>query len=277
MLKKKSLGQHFLRDQRILEKIVAAANLELDDSVLEIGPGEGTLTALLLKQAGKVIAVEKDSRLIPLLQEKFVSEIASGKLILVPADILTFKVGPFFQKGSTFQSYKVVANLPYYITGAFLKKFLGEKIQPTAMTLLVQKEVAERIVAKNGRENILSISVKCYGTPRIVGTVKAGSFSPSPKVDSAIFTIENISKKIFAEGKVQPFRGERLNLSEISEANFFALLKRGFAHPRKLLSSNLNMAPETLAEYGIAPTARAENLRVEQWGNLIFDLNRSRE
>lgn len=270
MLHKKSLGQHFLRSRSALTQIAESANLTQTDTVLEVGPGEGALTELLLERAEKVIAIEKDDRLIPFLQQKFSAEIVSGKFILIHADILNLDTKRYTLNAKRF---KIVANLPYYITGQFLRKFLQSDSQPSSMTLLLQKEVAKRIVASDKRESILSISVKCYGTPRYIATVKAGAFSPRPKVDSAIIVIENISKDFF---KVQPFGSERLgserfnlsdNLSEnnLSEKDFFALLKKGFAHPRKLLASNLGVAPNALASCGIATNARPENLLLEQW------------
>lgn len=263
MLHKKSLGQHFLRNPRILEKIADAAVISPADTVLEVGPGEGTLTELLLARAGKVIAVEKDDRLIPVLQQKFAVEIASEKLELIHADILTLP-STLYLLPST--GYKVVANLPYYITGAFLRKFLQETERPpSSMTLLLQKEVAKRIAAADGRESILSLSVKAYGTPRYVGTVPAGAFSPPPKVDSAIIAIEGISRDFFTSLEVQPQKtSPRLNLRE-KEAKFFELLKKGFAHPRKLLSSNLSVSAEKLRKCGVAAKARPENLSVEDW------------
>ncbi len=255
MQKKKSLGQHFLRNHAILAKIVAAADLGSDDTVLEVGPGEGDLTALLLEKARKVVAVEKDDRLIPFLQEKFAAEITAGKLELVHADILSSNPSAY---GLMPSAYAIVANLPYYITGQFLRRFLETEAQPASMTLLLQKEVARRIVAADLKESVLSVSIKAYGTPRIIGIVKAGSFSPPPKVDSAIIQIADISKKFFAN---------------ISEERFFALLKRGFAHPRKLLSSNLGIAPETLQRTGISEKARAEDLSLAQW-KIIAGLSR---
>ncbi len=272
MQKKKSLGQHFLRSESALRKIVEAGHLSPTDIVLEVGPGEGVLTELLLKQAGKVIAVEKDDRLIPVLEQKFASEIASGKLELIHADILDFNLSSYKLVA---KSYKLIANIPYYITGALIRKFLESDTEPSAMVLLVQKEVAKRIVARNGkaesnpedsvarpakgrsRESILSISVKAYGTPHYIDTVKAGAFSPPPKVDSAIIAIENISKKFFADG---------------DEKRFFELLKKGFAHPRKLLSSNLGISADILRACGIAEKARAENLSVEKWKRVCASL-----
>ena len=250
MFHKKSLGQHFLRSESALRKIVEAGHLSSTDTVLEIGPGEGVLTELLLKQAGKVIAIEKDDRLIPLLQQKFKSEIAEGALELIHADILNYELG-IMNYGN---SYKVVANIPYYITGAIIRKFLESDRQPAAMVLLIQKEVAKRIVAKDGKESLLSISVKAYGTPSYIETVKAGAFSPPPKVDSAIIAIENISKKFF---------------TGIHEEQFFTFLKKGFAHPRKLLSSNLGVAPSKLSSCAVAEKARAENLSLEHWRCLV--------
>lgn len=248
MLRKKSLGQHFLRSKGALHKIVEAAKLTPEDTVLEVGPGEGVLTELLLQQAGKVVAVEKDDRLIPVLQQKFASEIAAGRLELIHADILELDTRRFTLNAKRF---KLVANLPYYITGQFLRKFLeGTEHPPEMMVLLLQKEVAKRIVAKDKKESILSVSVKTYGTPRYVDTVKAGSFSPPPNVDSAIIAIEGISKRFFAD---------------LPEKQFFEVLKRGFAHPRKLLASNLGMPAKALIACGVDARARAEDISLREW------------
>ncbi len=267
MFAKKSLGQHFLRSRAALEKIAAAPALTPTDVVLEVGPGEGALTVLLLERAGKVVAVEKDARLIPILQEKFAREIAAGKLGLVHADILEIKTPQMFRKtapdvdglqtsGAVFPAaaYKIVANLPYYITGQFLRKFLQTETQPSMMVLLLQREVAKRITATDKKESILSLSVKCYGAPRYITTVKAGSFSPPPKVDSAILAIEDISKDFFTGGGVV-----------FSEETFFTIIKKGFAHPRKLLSNNLDISASVLEQCGIHARARAENVSLEQW------------
>ena len=265
---KKSLGQHFLRSKSALAKIVEAARLSPCDTVLEVGPGEGALTELLLLRAGRVIAVEKDDRLIPILRQKFATEIASGKLGLIHADILNYELG-IRNYGNR---YKLVANIPYYITGAFIRKFLESDTQPSAMALLLQKEVAKRIVARDGKESILSISVKAYGTPIYIDTVKAGAFSPPPKVDSAIIAIENISKSIFSDGLAQPPTVTRFNLVKEREKRFFELLKKGFAHPRKLLASNLGVDSEKLIQCGIAEKSRDENLTLQQWRSLVAAL-----
>ncbi|MDP2593114.1 MAG: 16S rRNA (adenine(1518)-N(6)/adenine(1519)-N(6))-dimethyltransferase RsmA [bacterium] len=256
---RKSLGQHFLKDRNILKKISDNANLSENDTVLEVGPGEGTLTELLLEKAGRVIAVEKDARLIPVLKQKFAKDISIGKLKLIHADILSPDTS-FLRYTLHASRYKIVANLPYYITGQFLRKFLSTEKQPEMMVVLLQKEVAKRIVGRGAsyaksfsepkKESLLSISVKAYGNPIYVDTVKAGSFSPPPKVDSAILKIENISKK---------------NFEKISEEKFFDVLKRGFSHPRKILSSNLKVSPEELDKLGVDSKCRAEDLSLENW------------
>ena len=286
---KKSLGQHFLRSKGALVKIVGAAKLSSSDTVLEVGPGEGVLTELLIQSAGKVIAVEKDDRLIPILQEKFATEIASGRLELLHADILDIDTKRFTLNATRF---KLVANIPYYITGALIRKFLEAEAQPGMMVLLLQKEVARRIVAQDGKESILSISVKAYGTPKYIDTVKAGSFVPPPNVDSAIISIEGITKVFFkniasyssfVKGGAESFAlkdsvedlkslppedgGTPFKKGRIREAEerFFEMLKKGFSHPRKLLSSNLALPAETLEACGIDRNARAETLSLDNW------------
>ena len=263
MKEKKSLGQNFLTSQSVIDKIIKIANLDLKDIVLEIGPGKGILTQTLLGTeigvVGKVISVEKDITLIPFLQEKFSEEIRMGKLILVYDDILDFD----FQKyGLESGNYKIVANIPYYITGRFLRKILSSEIQPSKMVLLIQKEVAERI-AKDKKESLLSISVKAYGKPKYIQTVKAGNFNPAPKVDSAIFEISNISKKIFYQ---------------TNEKKFFEIIKVGFSHKRKFLIGNLGIFAKkeklqsAFRQAGISDTARAEDVALEQWKTLAQNL-----
>lgn len=257
MRAKKSLGQHFLHSQGALEKIVNAADLSPSDVVLEIGPGKGVLTERLLEKAGKVIAVEKDDGLYELLQEKFKDEIKANKLVLIHDDILEFDLESLNQK------YKLVANIPYNITGAILEKFLSDSNQPVRVVLLVQREVAQRIVARDNKESILSISVKAYGTPKYVATVKAGSFVPVPKVDSAILLVEDISKAFF-----DPF----------SETDFFNLLRLGFASKRKKLSSNLakqflaEKVGEVFTKLEFDTNLRAEDLKVTDWRILAINL-----
>src|SRR3989344_2448242 len=160
MKPKKSLGQHFLKSRDALRKIIQAGEISQDDVILEIGPGKGVLTEELLKNSSRIIAVEKDRELFVFLSEKFQKEVKEKKLILINEDILNSKI-----ENLKLKIYKLISNIPYNITGAILKKFLTEKYQPKRMVLLVQKEVAERIVARDKKESILSISVKAYGEP----------------------------------------------------------------------------------------------------------------
>ena len=254
---KKSLGQNFLTNTGIVASIVDAASIIPLETVLEIGPGKGILTQELLKRGAKVIAVEKDDELIPFLEEKFKKEIDEKQLILIPDDILNLESA----KNTAFnlKDYKLVANIPYYITGLIIRKFLTTKNQPKQMVLLVQKEVAERIIAENGKQSLLSVSVKVYGTPKYIKTVKAGSFTPAPKVDSAILLIDNISKNFF---------------NNITEERFFEVLHAGFAHKRKQLFGNLravfdeNILREKMKMAEIPENTRAEDLSLENWRKL---------
>ncbi|HNW71379.1 MAG TPA: 16S rRNA (adenine(1518)-N(6)/adenine(1519)-N(6))-dimethyltransferase RsmA [Candidatus Paceibacterota bacterium] len=259
---KKSLGQNFLKSETILKKVVETGEISENDIVLEIGPGKGTLTKKLLEKAKIVIAIEKDRELFSFLQEKFKSEISEKKLILIEDDILKFEADKIFsdssQKFCNPLNYKIIANIPYNITGAILKKFLENKNQPSMMVLMVQHEVARRIVANDGKESILSISVKAYGTPKLITKVPARYFSPAPKVDSAIILIKNISKNFFTKNK-------------IGEERFWELVRTGFAHKRKKLSSNLKKNSKIdLEKLG---NKRAENLSLEDWKNLINSKN----
>jgi len=246
---KKSLGQNFLKSIPALKKIAEAGEISKHDIILEIGPGKGALTEELLKKADQVIAVEKDYELFLFLQNKFDKEIKNKKLILIRDNILEFKVE---------QNYKIIANIPYNITGAILKKFLTDEKQPEMMTLLVQKEVADRIMVKDGKESLLSISVKAYGTPKKIMRVEKRYFSPAPKVDSAIITIKNISKKLFSE-------------NHINEENFWKLVRIGFAHKRKKLSSNLKNYTGN-SYISALENKRAEELTLTDWINLAKTL-----
>lgn len=244
---KKNLGQHFLKSKKALSTIVRAAHLSAKDTVLEIGPGKGVLTAELLKNAGKVIAIEKDIALTEYLKERFAEEIASGKLELIHDDIRNFEPTTYNLPTS---NYKLVANIPYYITGQILRQFLTVKHKPECMVLLVQKEIAERIIARDGKESLLSISVRAFGTPTYVEKVPARYFSPPPDVDSAILSIANISS---------PFASPR------AEQHFFNIARKGFAHKRKLLKSNIGCSAAVLKQCNIKESARAEEISIDQW------------
>jgi 16S rRNA (adenine1518-N6/adenine1519-N6)-dimethyltransferase len=262
MYAKKSLGQHFLKSDKALKAIVNAGEVGASDIVLEIGPGKGDLTWRLITLAGKVIAIEKDDNLFEFLKEHFAKEISANRLDLIHGDILEFN--PELLKFYSDFNYKLIANIPYNITGAIFRKFLSNDTQPEKMVLLVQKEVAERIVARDNKESILSISVKVYGKPKYVETVKAGSFAPAPRVDSAILLIEDISKDFF---------------KDISEKEFFTILRAGFVSKRKKLSSNLSViypkerVEETFKALNIDTNTRAEDVDVKRWGEIAKALS----
>ena len=245
---KKSLGQNFLKSEKIAEEIVSAGEVGSDDIVLEVGPGKGILTEKLLEKAKKVIAVEKDEELAEFLKDKFKN---NPKLEIIRGDILKFS--PMSRRDLDIGRYKIIANIPYYITSHLLRTFLESDYQPSLMVLMVQKEVAERIVGK--RESLLSISVKTYGRPEIIRKVPAGYFSPAPKVDSAVIKISGISKKFF---------------QDISEKKFFETVKKGFSQKRKMLINNLKAKKDDFTACNIGEKARAENLSIEQWKCLTF-------
>ncbi len=256
---KKSLGQNFLHDTNIIADIVTASGTRKGDVVLEVGPGEGILTKGLLETGASIVSVEKDDRLISVLEEKFAKEIKLKQFTLIHADILDVDVKKIIKK-----PFKLVANIPYYITGQIIRMFLESKNQPESMTLLVQKEVAERIVAKDKKESLLSLSVKVSGEPKYVRTVSKGAFTPQPTVDSAVLHIENISKK---------------RLAGVNEKVFFAILHAGFAHKRKQLLPNLSSlyTKENLIEAfdacDINIKSRAEDIAVEKWLKLCAKMS----
>jgi 16S rRNA (adenine1518-N6/adenine1519-N6)-dimethyltransferase len=251
---KKSLGQNFLKSNSVIRQIVAAGEVSKEDIILEIGPGKGALTEKLLENTGLVIAIEKDRDLIVLLQEKFSKEISLKKLILLEKDCLEFNPKDYNLETKT---YKLIANIPYNITGAILKKFLTEENQPNMMVLMVQHEVAKRIMARDKKESILSISIKAYGEPKIITKVPSRYFSPEPAVDSAVISIKNISRKIFEENKIE-------------ENKFWEIIHAGFAHKRKILISNLKKALKFSPEIQkkcekMLGNKRAEELTLEDW------------
>lgn len=262
MKAKKSLGQNFLKSIPALNAIVLAGEIKKDDIILEIGPGKGALTEKLLEKSGKVIAIEKDRDLLELLKEKFKEEIKNGKFVLINEDVLNYEIKE--------KNYKIIANIPYNITGAILKKFLTAENQPERMVLMVQNEVARRIVARDGDESILSISVKAYGKPKIVMKVSARYFSPAPKVDSAIIAINNISRETF-NSPPRPSGTPPYKEGEDFESKFWELVKNGFAHKRKVLVSNLKdlykkeKILEIFEKLNISEKTRAEDLTLENW------------
>ena len=260
----KRMGQNFLIDESVLEKIISAAELSENDSVLEIGPGLGILTFALAKKAKKVIAVEKDKDLARILNNEL--RIKNIKNVeIVHSDILKVHNSLF----QIHDSYKLVANLPYYITSPIIRMFLenppaGKK--PELMVLMIQKEVAERICAKLGQMSILSIAVQFYARPEIISIVPKTSFYPQPKVDSAIIKI--LPKKI---------------LPKIDTEKFFNLTRAGFSAKRKFLISNLSRKLQIAnGELQIAfrraeidLKSRAENLNVEDWIKIYENIEKN--
>jgi 16S rRNA (adenine1518-N6/adenine1519-N6)-dimethyltransferase len=262
---KKSLGQHFLHAPNVVGAMIHAARIEPGMIVLEIGPGKGILTRGLIKAGAKVIAIEKDERAIEYMKENFAADIADGKLKLVQDDILdTNPTDIGLGKGN----YVIAANIPYYITGEILRRFLTAEDYPTRMVLLIQKEVAKRIIAADKKESILSISCKAYGEPKYIDTVPKRFFRPMPKVDSAIILIDKIGKEFFRE------RSDAAGNQTLDEKDFFEIVRAGFAHKRKVLRGNLTkiipaQALEKLWKEKNWPTdARAETLTLGQWKEL---------
>ena len=255
----KRMGQNFLIDNSVLEKIIAAAEISRNDTILEIGPGLGTLTLALAKKAKKIIAVEKDKNLVRILNDELgIKNIENVEVVNEDAlRIFNFQFS-IFNKFSI-PNYKVVANLPYYITSPVIRKFLEAENQPELMILMVQKEVAERICAKPGKMSILAIAVQFYAEPEIISIVSKTSFYPQPKVDSAII-------------KISPQK----NLPEINTEKFFKMIRAGFSAKRKFLVNNLKKEfgvrgskfEDVFNKIKIDVKSRAENLSVEDWINI---------
>ncbi len=262
----KRLGQNFLIDKKVIEKVIKAANLQPKDVVLEIGPGIGTLTQELAQKSKKVIAVEKDKKMIEILKETLKGY---KNVKIIYGDILKFNNYSLFTT-----NYKLIASLPYYIVSPTIRIFLESPRRPKEMVLIVQKEVAQRICSKPPKMNLLAISVQFYSKPKILSYVSKNSFWPSPKVDGAIL-------------KITP----RINVNnkQISTDLFFKIVRAGFSQPRKQLANN--MAKELalnqlnglklnkeqiifwLLKNNIQPSQRAETLTVKDWINLTKTMN----
>jgi 16S rRNA (adenine1518-N6/adenine1519-N6)-dimethyltransferase len=263
------LGQNFLTNESIAKKIVDSADLSKTDNVLEIGPGKGVLTKYLAEKAGEILAVEIDKNLAILLKTKLILSNKSCRnkcdneknyknIEVIEGDILKINL-PRLIGENNFEDYKVVANLPYYITSKIIRLFLETKYPPSVMILMVQKEVGERIIARGGKESILSISVKFYADPEILCEVPRENFVPVPEVDSVVIRLK---------------RKEKIPEADIK--NFFSLVRGGFSAKRKMLANNLSAGLsvskeavlETLKKAGLKPTVRAEKLSVEDWVKL---------
>ncbi len=261
---KKSLGQNFLVDEHALSHIVQAAEIAPDDLVLEIGPGLGGLTRHLAGVARHVIAVEIDRALIPPLRltvagQSNVSIVQGDILQLNPTELLS----PYLT--TALPHYKVVANIPYYITSPIIRHLLETEVKPQAIVLTIQLEVAQRLIAQPGDMNLLAVSVQFYGVPRIVQRIPAGAFYPVPDVDSAVVRIDL---------PAQP----RVSVKDVD--TFFRVAKAGFGQKRKQLHNALatglpvphEQIVQALSEAGIDPKRRAETLTLEEWARLSDQL-----
>ena len=253
----KGLGQNFLIDKNILEKIIACADIKPDDFILEVGPGIGTLTQELAKMAKKIVTIEKDHTMIEILKETLRD---FNNVEIIQGDILK-------NKYQLPKKYKIVANIPYYLTSPLIRKFLEEKNQPESIILMVQKEVAQRICSKTPDMNLLAVSVQFYAKPEIISYVSKNCFWPAPKIDSAIIKITPDKKY------------------NIPADSFFKVVKAGFSQPRKQLVNNLTTLKslngvkltkiqifEWLLKNKINPNQRAETLKISDWINLTKSL-----
>jgi 16S rRNA (adenine1518-N6/adenine1519-N6)-dimethyltransferase len=256
----KRLGQNFLADPGALRKVIAAAEVGSGDSILEVGPGLGSLTRLLAVETARVVAVELDSGMIGALED-----ILRGfeNVELIHGDILEVELANLFPRGE----YKVVANIPYYITSALLRHVLETPNPPTRLVLTVQREVAERICAQEGDLSLLALSVQVYGAPWIAARIPAGAFYPPPKVESAVVRIDLYPRPLIPQ--------EQLD-------DFFRLIKAGFGQKRKTLRNALSAGTglskeaveDLLTGVGIDPQRRAQTLSIAEWGMLVREYSR---
>ncbi len=261
---KKSLGQNFIKSKKAINQMIDAANLVKEDIVIEIGPGKGVLTKAILETGAKVIAFELDKRMVDFLEIEFSTFIKSGQLKIIHEDILNIDVVSFLNEDSNFNiknSYKLIANIPYYITNAIIRKFLESELQPTDMILLVQKEVAERIVVRDGKQSLLSLSIAAFGDVKYISKVDKKYFSPIPKVNSAIIHIFNISR-------------EKIGAKE-REDLFFKMIHLAFSHKRKKCIKNLqnminrDVLIDIFSDLKIDKNVRAEELDIGIWINFL--------
>ena len=258
---KKSLGQNFLYDTVWIDRIITAAEISNSDVVLEIGPGSGSLTTALAAVARKVIAIEIDNRLIPVL-----NHVLSGhsNVIVISGDILEYEPYELMAQYDA-SKFVVVANIPYYITGQIMRHLLQSSMLPESMTMSVQREVAERMVASSGQMSLLSVSIQFYADVKIVDYIPAGAFYPVPAVDSALIRLDVID----ASNHIYP-----------DPALFFRVVRAGFGQKRKQLQNalanglriNRDQALDALSNAGVDPQCRAQVLTLQDWVDLTDSL-----
>jgi 16S rRNA (adenine1518-N6/adenine1519-N6)-dimethyltransferase len=260
---RKRLGQNFLLDPSALRRIVEAANLGADDLVVEVGAGVGTLTRLLAGRVRRVTAVELDDSLVAILREEL-SDLPNVQII--HSDVLKLP-----ELGLLHRGYKVVANLPYYITSRVLRHFLEGEPRPSLIVVTVQREVAERIVAQPGGMSLLAVSIQFYGCPRILFRVPAGAFYPPPRVDSAVLRIDVSERPAVALD------------AGVDEATYFRVVRAGFSQKRKTLRNSLSaglpltpaLVEEALGKAGLDPRRRAQTLSLAEWARVAMVLSRA--
>jgi 16S rRNA (adenine1518-N6/adenine1519-N6)-dimethyltransferase len=262
---RKRLGQNFLVDRHVLQQILTAAEISSQDTVLEIGAGLGTLTQALAEQAQRVVAVEVDEHLVAALRSRLQS---FPNTQIIHEDILALEIATLVQAlpGQDTIPYKVVANIPYYITSAVLRHLLEARTRPHLIVLMVQREVAQRILAKQGEMSLLAVSVQFYGQPRLVARVPARAFYPAPKVDSAILRID-------------PHPQLPVEIDEV--APFFDTVRAGFGQRRKQLRNALphglrlpaDKVVQAMHKASIEERRRAETLSIMEWVALFRALS----
>ncbi|MFC1644827.1 16S rRNA (adenine(1518)-N(6)/adenine(1519)-N(6))-dimethyltransferase RsmA [Patescibacteria group bacterium] len=255
---KKSLGQNFLKDEKILDDIIKSSELSSNDCVLEIGPGQGALTERLVETAKKVVAFELDQELIPGLLAKFKN---NDNLEIVHKDILQVNLGEELkERGLEKGEYRVIANIPYYITSKIARLFLESEYSPKDMIIMVQKEVAHRMAAEPGKMSLLAVSVQYFAEAEVLFNVSRDAFEPVPNVDSAIIRIHSIRKEFDAD----------------EAKKFFRVVKAGFCARRKTLVNNLSNSlhidkrevQQRLEDVGIDANTRAQELSIDEWKKL---------
>ena len=260
-LPKKSLGQHFLQCGWVIIELIKAAQLTAEDLVLEIGPGTGILTKILAQKVRKLIAVEKDEKLADELEESL-KKGGVTNVEIIKGDIL--KILPL----AKYKNYKIVANIPYFLTSHLLRIVLEQTPKPDLMVLTIQKEVAQRITARPPKMNLLALSVQIFGQPHIIKTIPASCFWPKPKVDSAIIKIDKIS-----DGFLRKYG--------LEAKDFFSIAKTAFSQKRKLLTNSLaKIAPkeqttDALKQIKMGPNARPEELTPEQWAKIVLNIKKT--